>query len=123
MPDMTAASNIVFRPARANDLPRMVELIAGANLPPLFISEYLDGFIAADRDGETIACGGVEIYGDGAVIRSVVVDQSARGLGLGGRLAEMLIERARDADATDIYLFTADALPFWQHYGFVEVSF
>lgn len=116
------AANVAFRPAHAADVPRMVELIAGAQLPPLFVEEFLEGFIAGERAGEIIACGGVEMYGDCAVIRSVVVDEAGRGLGLGGRLAEMLMAHARDAGATDLYLFTADALPFWQHYGFVEVA-
>jgi N-acetylglutamate synthase-like GNAT family acetyltransferase len=115
-------TNVTFRPARAADVPRMVELIASAQLPPLFVEEFLEGFIAGERAGEIIACGGVEMYGDCAVIRSVVVDEAGRGLGLGGRLAEMLMAHARDAGATDLYLFTADALPFWQHYGFVEVA-
>lgn len=115
-------ANVTFRAAGATDVPRMVELIAGAHLPPLFVEEFLEGFIAAERGGEIVACGGVEMYGDCAVIRSVVVDEAGRGLGLGGRLAEMLMAHARDAGATDLYLFTADALPFWQHYGFVEVA-
>jgi len=76
-----STANVTFRPARAADVPRMVELIAGANLPPAFVEEYLDGFIAAERGGETIACGGVEMYAGSAVIRSVVVDDAARGLG------------------------------------------
>jgi N-acetylglutamate synthase-like GNAT family acetyltransferase len=115
-------ANVTFRPARAADVPRMVDLIAGANLPPAFVEEYLDGFIAAERDGEIIACGGVEMYEDSAVIRSVVVDEAARGLGLGRRLADLLMAHARDAGAMDLYLFTADALPFWQQRGFVEVT-
>ncbi len=122
MTNTASTANVTFRSALAVDVPRMVELIAGANLPPLFVEEYLDGFIAAERDGEVIACGGVEMYGDCSVIRSVVVYEAGRGLGLGGRLAEMLMSKARDAGATDLYLFTADALPFWQHYGFVEVT-
>lgn len=121
MPDALAA-NVAFRAAHPRDLPRIAELIAAAHLPPLFIEEHLDGFIAAQRDDDLIGCGGVEIYGDCAVIRSVVVDESGRGLGLGGRLAELLMQKGRDAGASDLYLFTADALPFWQHYGFIEVS-
>ena len=116
------AANVTFRPARAADVPRMVDLIASANLPPAFVEEYLEGFIAAERSGEIVACGGVEMYSDSAVIRSVVVDEAARGLGLGRGLAELLMTHARDAGATDLYLFTADALPFWQQCGFVEVT-
>ncbi|MEK7692635.1 MAG: GNAT family N-acetyltransferase [Chloroflexota bacterium] len=122
LPTSTSTSDVTFRPARAADVPRMVDLIAGANLPPAFVEEYLDGFIAAERDGETIACGGVEMYAGSAVIRSVVVDDAARGLGIGRRLAELLMAHARAAGAKDLYLFTADALPFWQQCGFVEVT-
>ncbi len=123
MPARISTDQVNFRPAQATDIPRMAELITAAHLPPLFIEEYLDGFVAADREGDVIACGGIEVYGDCAVIRSVVVDEAGRGLGLGGKLAEMLMSNARDAGAADLYLFTADALPFWQHYGFVEVTF
>jgi N-acetylglutamate synthase-like GNAT family acetyltransferase len=101
----------------------MTEMIAAAELPPIFIEEFLDGFIAAERDGALLACGGVEMYGDCAVIRSVVVDPGARGLGLGGQLAERLMAQACKSGATDLYLFTADAWEFWKRYGFVDVTF
>ena len=123
MPSSASIENVAFRAARPDDLPRTAELIAAAHLPPMFIEEFLGGFIAVERDGAVIACGGIEIYGDCAVIRSVVVDEAGRGLGLGGRLAEALLANARAAGASDAYLFTADALPFWQHYGFAEVTF
>jgi amino-acid N-acetyltransferase len=122
VPDALTA-NVTFRPARARDVPRMAELIAAAHLPPLFIEEYIDGFITAQQGAELIACGGIEIYDDCGVIRSVVVDEAVRGFGLGGKLAELLMAKGREAEVTDLFLFTADALPFWQHYGFVEVTF
>ena len=118
-----STEQVTFRDARAGDVPRMAELMAAAHLPPLFIEEHLAGFVAGDRAGELIACGGIEMYEDCAVIRSVVVDESGRGLGLGGKLAEMLMTNARNAGATDFYLFTADALPFWQRYDFAEITF
>jgi amino-acid N-acetyltransferase len=71
----------------------MTELISAANLPAIFIEEFLDGFVAAEREGELVGCGGVETYGDCAVIRSVAVDGAARGLGIGRRIAEMLMEQ------------------------------
>jgi amino-acid N-acetyltransferase len=123
MPNSAPTNQITFRPARLDDVPRMAELMTAAHLPPMFIEEHLDGFMAGARDGNVIACGGVEYYGDCAVIRSVVVDEAGRGLGLGGKLADILMDNARNAGAADLYLFTADALPFWIHYGFVEVTF
>ena len=88
--------NVTFRRATEADVPRFSELIAAAALPPLFIEQYLDGFVAAERDGAIVACGGIEFYGDSAVIRSVVVDPAAQGVGLGRSIAEMLIATARE---------------------------
>jgi len=113
---------VTVRAARPEDVARMTQLIAEAQLPPLFIEEFLDGFVAAERDGEVIACGGVEVYGPGAVVRSVVVDEHAQGLGLGRLLSERLIDQGRAAGARDFYLFTVDAWPFWQHLGFADVT-
>ena len=122
---MTSAqseSETTFRPATLADVPRMAQLIAAAELPPIFIEEFIDGFLAADVAGQVGACGGVEIYDDCAVIRSVVVDPSARGQGLGGELAERLIVLARTRGAGDVYLFTMDAWEFWKRCGFTDVA-
>jgi len=122
MTSTKAESEPAFRPASLADVPRMAGLIAEAHLPPIFIEEFIDGFLAADVAGQVGACGGVEMYDDCAVIRSVVVDPSARGLGLGGQLAERLIALARARGARDVYLFTQDAREFWKHCGFIDVA-
>jgi N-acetylglutamate synthase-like GNAT family acetyltransferase len=57
------------------------------------------------------------------VIRSVVVDPAARGQGIGVTIAERLIAAARIAGATDLYLFTEQAHPFWLRLGFADVTF
>ena len=110
------------RPAAAADVAGMAALIASAGLPALFIEEYLDGFLLAEHDGALLACGGVETYGDCAVLRSIVVAEEARGHGLGRRLADALIARARDGGAAELYLFTRDAHAFWQRLGFADVA-
>ncbi len=116
------SENMTYRRARVDDVPTVAALIAAAHLPPLFIEEHLHGFVAAERDGELWACGGLEGYEDSGVIRSVVVDERGRGLGLGQRIAEMLLADAKRAGAKDVYLFTGDAAPFWRRFGFVEIS-
>ncbi len=98
-----------------------MQLIASANLPPLFIEEFLPGFAVVEHEGEIVGCGGLELYGDSGVIRSIVTDEAARGLGLGRRISELLIDDARAFGATDLYLFTMDAWEFWKHLGFVDV--
>lgn len=111
-----------FRRGRAGDEQRMAALMTAADLPPLFIEEFLPGFVAVELNGEMIACGGAEPYGDAAVIRSVVVDPRAHRLGLARRISTLLIEDMRLAGAREAYLFTVEAYPFWRKLGFDDVS-
>ena len=111
-----------YRRARPDDVPRVAALIASANLPPLFIDEFLGGFVIADCAGEIAGVGGLEIYGESGVMRSVVVDERARGWGLGRAMSELLIDDARAAGAAMLYLFTVEALDFWEHLGFEEIA-
>jgi N-acetylglutamate synthase-like GNAT family acetyltransferase len=107
-----------YRRGRPGDESRFSELIIHGELPPFFISEFVEGFVAAEYDGVVIGCGGLEIYEDCGVIRSVVVDENARNRGIGERMAELLMDDARAAGATDLYLFTMHAWKFWQRLGF-----
>lgn len=114
---------ITLRQARADDIPRIVELITSAELPPLFIAENLDGFVVVERAEGVVACGGLELFGRCGVIRSVVVDPELRGSGVGRTVWERLEQDARGAALTDLYLFTGDAHDFWSRLGFVDVTF
>jgi N-acetylglutamate synthase-like GNAT family acetyltransferase len=107
-----------YRRGRPGDEARFAELIVHGELPPFFIGEFIEGFVAAEYDGEVIGCGGLEMYGDCGVIRSVVVEENARNKRIGERMAELLMEDARAAGATDLYLFTMHAWRFWQRLGF-----
>jgi amino-acid N-acetyltransferase len=121
--DRSPVSDVTFRLARTDDIPRIEGLVSSAELPAAFIAEFLDGFIVAERDGAIIACGGVEMYETCAVIRSVVVEPDARGAGIGIEIATRLIDTARGREATDLYLFTMQAHAFWLRLGFEDVSY
>jgi amino-acid N-acetyltransferase len=110
-----------YRRGREADVPALAALIAAADLPPLFIAEFLGGFAVAEHAGDLVACGGLEMYDDGGVIRSVVVHPEAQGLGLGRVVSELLIEDARLSGAGRAYLFTAEAAEFWRHLGFEDL--
>ncbi|MBI2723875.1 MAG: GNAT family N-acetyltransferase [Chloroflexi bacterium] len=111
-----------LRASVPSDVPRIIEMLVQEHLPPVFVEEFLSRFVTVERAGSVIGCGGIEVYGESAVIRSVAIDASARGLGLGGVLARRLISDARDGGARDIYLFTQDAREFWAHLGFIDVA-
>ncbi len=113
---------IRYRRASDGDIPAIAALVEIADLPPLFIEEWLGGFVVADYNGQMAGCGGLEMYRGSGVLRSIVIDERARGLGLGRTMSELLIEDGRRSGATDMYLFTADAHPFWLRLGFTDVE-
>ncbi len=116
------ASALVLRRATLADVPQLGALILSGELPPLFIGEFLEGFVVADHHGEIVACGALELYDDCGVIRSVIVDERLRGAGIGRTIAHLLEDDARAYGARVVYLFTEDALPFWQRLGYGEIA-
>jgi amino-acid N-acetyltransferase len=111
----------IYRRGRPEDTGQLASLIVTGELPPFFLEPYIDGFLVVEYDGRLVAAGGLEFYGDDAVIRSVVVDPAARGLGLGLDVARLLEEDAIASGASDVYLFTLHAWEFWKRLGYVDL--
>ncbi len=116
-----AAADCSYRRGRASDIPEFARLIIAGELPPLFIDDFVEGFVAVEHEGTIVGCGGLEIYETSGVIRSVVVDERARGQKIGERMAELLLAEARSAGLTDAYLFTMHAHNFWLRFGFIDL--
>ena len=111
----------VFRRGRDGDAADLAALIVAGELPPFFLEPYIEGFLVIEHDRRLIGAGGLEFYGDDAVVRSVVVDPAARGLGLGLEIARLLEADAVASGARDIYLFTLHAWPFWKRLGYADL--
>jgi amino-acid N-acetyltransferase len=112
----------VYRRGSPADIPVLATLIVSGELPPFFLEEIVDGFLVIEHDARLVGAGGVEFYGQDAVIRSVVVDPGARGLGLGIDIARLLEEDAFASGARDVYLFTLHAYRFWLKRGYSDLA-
>ena len=110
----------VLRRGLADDAPDLAALVVAGELPPFFLDPYIEGFLLIEHERRLIGAGGLEFYGDDAVVRSVVVDPAARGLRLGLDIARLLEEDACVSGARDIYLFTLHAWEFWKRLGYVD---
>lgn len=74
-------------------------------------------------DDETlVGTGGLEIYGDYALIRSISVKMGARGLSLGSFIISDLLDQAREKKLKAIYLLTESAHGFFLKKGFKDIS-
>ncbi|WP_459192991.1 arsenic resistance N-acetyltransferase ArsN2 [Halosimplex sp. J119] len=94
-----------------------------------FYLGYADGL---DGDGEPVpaetaardpvAVGGLETYGADALLRSLVVVESARGEGVGSAVCDALEERARTDGVDRLYLLTTTAAAFFAARGYEEIE-
>jgi amino-acid N-acetyltransferase len=91
------------------DVPSILQLLRDAKLPVDGLIEHLSTAFVA-RDGAAIVgCAALEVYPDGALLRSVVVAPVARGHGLGQRLTETAITFAQSLRIPAVYLLTTTA--------------
>ena len=89
------------RRAAAKDLPPIERLLADCELPSEGVSEWIDHFWVADASGAIVAVAGLELYDDGALLRSVAVSPGRRGSGIGRVLVERVLAAAAMAGRPD----------------------
>lgn len=114
--------NLLFRSAEPEDWNAIKRLLAEANLPLLGAEESLENFVVVHKAEEIVGCGGWERYGEFALLRSVAVKASERGVGLGFALLQHLLWKARQEHIIHLYLLTTTAEAFFQRQGFRSLS-
>ena len=110
------------RPARAEDIPRIEALITGEHLPAYGLDEFLETFFVLAEGEHIVGCAGLEVYGEAALLRSVVVAPERRRRDEGRRLVEAALAEARRRGVARVYLFTMSAGVFFGRLGFREVE-
>jgi GNAT superfamily N-acetyltransferase len=142
---------IIVREAEEDDLDRVIGVLRAANvefetvLSPAFYRAYLANvldvrsrldesqlFVAQQSEGDRLV-GAITLYPDASKegwglpsdwtgIRTVAVEPSARGLGIGRRLVQHCIERSRALGANGVFLhtalFQAAAIVMYERVGF-----
>jgi amino-acid N-acetyltransferase len=111
-----------FRDARSGDLPEVLVLLRKADLPSAGVPETLSDFFVAEQDGRLVGVAGLEIYRSSALLRSVVVEDEWRGSGVGGRLIDLALEKARARGLEDVFLLTTTAQHYFPRFGFACVT-
>lgn len=122
MTDIRNCDCLDFRTARSADLPHVLGLLSRAHLPTAGVAASLPHFIVAEREGELIGVAGLEVYGASALLRSVAVEDSWRGTGVGRTLIDRALGQARQAGIHDIFLLTTTAAHYFPRFGFSCVS-
>jgi amino-acid N-acetyltransferase len=104
------------------DLDDVLRLLDRTGLPADGLAEHFTAAVVARRDGHLVGSAALELYSEGALLRSVAVDPGVRGVGLGQRLTEAAISRARAHRVPALYLLTTTAENFFPRFGFTRIT-
>ncbi|MFK8052208.1 MAG: arsenic resistance N-acetyltransferase ArsN2 [Woeseiaceae bacterium] len=108
-----------MRAATETDLSRLTTLLADNDLPTDDLPTLdMTWFKVVEQAGKIVAAGGLEPVGDFALLRSLVTDKRARGLGLAGQLVTALEQLASDRNIETLYLLTTTAEDYFQRRGY-----
>jgi amino-acid N-acetyltransferase len=117
---VTAAFDI--GPVRADEVAPLLALLSGAKLPGDGLAEHLATALVARSDGRVVASSALEMYGDSALLRSVAVEESMRGTGLGAAMTSAAIDLARRRGVRRLFLLTETASGFFPKFGFRPIA-
>ena len=112
---------MIIRSATPADLPQVRRLLDANGLPTQDLDTTPIEFLVAEDGGRLIGAVGLELFGDAALLRSLVVDATGRGTGVGGALVEAVETRAAAAGIADLALLTTTAAPFFARRGWQTV--
>jgi amino-acid N-acetyltransferase len=120
--DQIAVHEIKLRQASVDDLPAVEDLLTKTNLPVEGVTESIDSFVVAESDGRVVGVGGVERCGDYGLLRSVAVDPSAQGRGVGAAVTDKLIADSAAGGLRALYLLTTTAENYFPSFGFAKTT-
>ncbi|WP_192496614.1 amino-acid N-acetyltransferase [Pseudoclavibacter sp. CFCC 13796] len=119
---------LLIRSARTSDIQAIRDLITpyveervllGKELVVLY--EATQEFLVAELDGRVVGAGALHIFWeDLAEIRTLVVDRTAQGHGIGHKLVSALIERGRTIGVWRIFCLTFE-VDFFTRSGFTRM--
>jgi amino-acid N-acetyltransferase len=121
--------SLLIRQARTSDIKAIRGIIdeyaAGRRLltkETVTLYESVQEFTVAEIDGKVVGCGAVHVlWEDLAEVRSVAVDTTLRGKGVGHGILEVLIKRAAELGVKRIFCLTFETQFFGRH-GFKEIE-
>jgi amino-acid N-acetyltransferase len=108
--------------AQTEDIDGVLALLAENHLPVDGLREHLASTLVARHDGRIVGSAALEIYPDGALLRSVAVAPSLQRRRLGRDLMEAAIQLARQRHAPAIYLLTTTAEQYFPRFGFERIT-
>ena len=113
-------TNVIFKMVSLLERPEMEDPLLSRGLSINDFTTACKMFVFKQHE-EIVATGGMEVYGDSVLFRSIAVLEQLEGNGLGGKMVGELERLARDKKAKGVYLVTEGSDSFFEHFGFEPV--
>jgi amino-acid N-acetyltransferase len=108
--------------AAERDLPEIHALLERLHLPLAGVDEHLPTMLVAREGGQIVGTAALELYADGALLRSVAVEPRRQGAQLGHRLTDAALRLATTHGANTVFLLTTTAERFFPRFGFEPIG-
>jgi amino-acid N-acetyltransferase len=109
-------------PAIASDVGSVEALLEREHLPLDGLRDRAGHMFVARAGRRIVGCAALEMYAEGALLRSVAVDAEHRGTGLGSELTRTALGLAERLGVPAVYLLTTTAERFFPRFGFDVVD-
>ncbi|MGD0153773.1 MAG: arsenic resistance N-acetyltransferase ArsN2 [Thermacetogeniaceae bacterium] len=117
-----AVDNLKIVLADTGDVLPVQGLLSEAGLPQEDVTEHLQHFLLAKRDGILVGVVGLEALGEFGLLRSLAVAGEHRGKGIGNLLHENMIAYARLQGIKQLYALTLTIEDFLSKRGFRRIA-
>ena len=128
-PSTSPSPDVLVRPARTADVRAIRSLVAPLaerrvllNKEAVAYYESVGDFVVAEVDGRVVGCGALHVlWEDLGEVRTLAVDPSVLGRGVGSALLESLTERALALGLSRLFCLTFETAFFTRH-GFEVIE-
>jgi amino-acid N-acetyltransferase len=108
--------------AQPNDLATVLGLLERRGLPLDGAPGLVETMVVARDAAQVVGAAALELYADGALLRSVVVDASLKGKGVGRQLTEAALFLASERGVSTVFLLTTTADDYFRRFGFERIT-
>jgi amino-acid N-acetyltransferase len=108
--------------ATERDLPEIRALLERLHLPLAGVDEHLRTLVVAREGGQIVGTAALELYADGALLRSVAVEPRLQGRRLGHQLTDAALHLAEAQGVNNVFLLTTTAERFFPKFGFERID-
>ncbi len=111
-----------IEPARPEDAAAVLRLLETNGLPTDGLDDHWHTTLVARDANRIVGSAALELYPDGALLRSVAVEPSMHGRGLGHELVTAALRMAEEHRIGAIFLLTTTAETFFPRFGFTRIT-